>query len=233
MGFLAVNRPKKYRVRKRRKLDSNVNENSIECQKVIASLEVLPLELIYMIYVESGNLMFPFVCRSLYRRILPLPTSVQRRLVCEQLTADKELRLHVGLWPFVTAEKLLNWGIEQAEKDYLPYDLEKDYSGRAIALKAFLVCRGAKLESSVKAYPHFIRNGCLSAVDHMAERQLPCDHNALIAALELPSVELASELVKLMDTQNSDLQAVWQSAEQCPMNTNELQECLSKLFFAG
>lgn len=204
-----------------------------KCGSSHVNLELLPLELIYMIYVESGNLMLPFVCRSLYNKILPLSLSMERRLVLKQLNVDSELPLYVGLWPFVTAEKLLGWGIKHSVKDYLPYDLENDNSPRALALKAFFVSCGAQLESPAKAYPHFIRNGYLDAVSCMAKRLLRCDHNALIAALDSDLVELASELVKLMDTRCSDLQAVWKAAEKCTVNTNELQECLSKLFFTG
>lgn len=234
MGFLTVNRPKKYRVRKRRKLETiQYGGRMKKSGSSHVNLELLPLELIYMIYVESGNLMLPFVCRSLYNKILPLSLSMQRRLVLEQLNVDSELPLYVGLWPFVTAEKLLGWGIKRSVKDYLPYDLENDNSPRALALKAFFVSCGAQLESPAKAYPHFIHNGYLDAVSCMAKRLLRCDHNALIAALDSDLVELASELVKLMDTRCSDLQAVWKAAEKCTVNTNELQECLSKLFFTG
>lgn len=221
MGFLRVNSGRRARsqpVTKRRKLrDAEPSVSPTPPARGPANIEMLSSDVLGLVFVYSGNLALaqasPILAQKLRRsRYLEL-SLLRSRLVNGQMT--------VPHWDFFTREHLEALGIEEfvsssASPPFVPASLETNLTETNIDTIEFMVCRGCRVENSVRVYKALAERDHWRAVEQMAAGGHRADADIVVRALLAnQGAELAIALLKLTkDIENNwdDLWAVQQAA---------------------
>lgn len=169
-------------------------------------LEDLPIDILDMIFFESGNLELPSTSLVLARKLRRRKYR-EKQLLKHQMLSSTEISSVALTWPFTTKELVQELGVTGVEHNYIPTKLLQATSDRATALTVYMVGNGCSLEESEQLYKRLLDNGRLDEVNVLVEHKIPCSLDVLVRALELKYVK-AHRLVKLtvfMDKNDQEL----------------------------
>lgn len=217
----------KYRPRqKRRKI---LGRNGIVMGQAILTnfdIEALPVEILRMIFVFSGNVNLPQTSMILAKK-LRRSINLERQMV-ESHTVDGALDIQSIPPSVLTCDIFKDCGVTSFVGEFVPRSLEfAPYQKDTVDVVMRLVASGLSLESPAEFYVQLLKHGRIEDTRVLFSKNFPCDYRAPILTLQHGQSDLAMQLLRSLGRLKEEIPEIWQQAQAS--NSKEILEYLSAL----